>query len=105
MPTHRPELSWEHIRNYTERFSWIDRRTGVRVTGFNPPADATQKQQVPYFVRAITKDGTVICGQCITLRLNRPLRQRLVKFLPSGECRWLRDYLIIEVDGVRFVTH
>lgn len=104
MPRTTPTRSWEDIRIYAEKFSWIDPKTGVRVTGFNPPAEAKGKEQVPYYVRAIAIDGHLIEGQCITLKLNRQRLQRLVKFIPSNECRWLRDYLIISIDGVRFVT-
>ena len=105
MPTKTPTLSWEQLRNYTEKFSYIDPKTGQRKVSFNPPPNAKQKEQVPYFIRYITSKGVVEEGDVITLRLNVAKRQRLVKFISSNACRWVRDYLIISVDGVRFVTH
>lgn len=102
MPTRQPQLNWTHLRNYTERFTWIDPSDGQRHTGFNPPQGARQKAQVPYFVRYVTGSGHLEQGEVITLKLDRRRHQRLVKFTASNQCRWLRDYLIISVDGIRF---
>lgn len=105
MPKNQPTLSWEQIRNYTEKWSWIDARTGKTRTGFNPPANAKQKHQMPYYVRYITSNGEVEEGEVITLKVFNEVRQRMIRFTASGEIRRIRDYLIIEVDGVRFQTH
>lgn len=102
MPTRQPVLSWEHIRNYTEKWSYLDPRTAQRKVSFNPPADAKDKRQVPYFVRYITSRGITEQGEVITLKVDPARHQRKVKFIASNEVRILRDYLIIEVDGVRF---
>ena len=105
MPTKTPTLSWEQLRNYPEKWQWQDPKTGVTVTGFNPPDGARQKRQVPYYVRYITSRGVVEQGEVITLKVDTRRRQRKVKFTASNQVRILRDYLIISVDGVRFVTH
>lgn len=105
MPRRQPTISFQQIRNLTERFSWRDPKTGVRVTGFNPPADAKEKQQVPYFVRYVTGRGVLEQGEVITLKVDTKRHQRRVKFINSNEIRILRDYLIIEIDGFRVVTH
>ena len=102
MPTRTPVLSWEQIRNYTEKWEWIDPRTGVKVKGFNPTDKAQGKRQVPYFVRSITSRGVTEQGEVITLKVDTARHQRKVKFTASNQIRIVRDYLIIEVDGVRF---
>lgn len=105
MPRRQPTISFQQIRNLTERFSWRDPKTGVRVTGFNPPADAKEKQQVPYFVKYVTGRGVLEQGEVITLSVDTKRHHRRVKFINSNEIRILRDYLIIEIDGFRVLTH
>ena len=102
MPTRTPVLSWEQIRNYTEKWEWTDPCTGVKVKGFNPPDKAQGKRHVPYFVRYITSRGVTEQGEVITLKVDTARHQRKVKFTASNQIRIVRDYLIIEVDGVRF---
>lgn len=104
MPIKQPVRSWFEIRNYAERWQWQDPRTGVMVTGFNAPKGAKKKAQVPYYLRCATLSGDLIEGRCITLKV-LPLHQRMVKFVDSGEIRRICDYLIISIDGIRFVTH
>ena len=104
MPTKNPVLSWTQIRNYAERWSWTDPRTGVKVTGYNVPDGAKDKAQVPYFLRVVTLRGELMQGEVITLKV-LPKHRRLVRFTQSGEIRNIADYLIISIDGVRFVTH
>lgn len=104
MPINTPELSWTQIRNFAEKWSWIDKRTGVRTTGFNVPADAREKQQVPYHLRVVTLKGELMVGDVITLKV-LPNHRRLVRFTASGEIRNIADYLVISIDGVRFITH
>jgi len=104
MPTKNPVLSWTQIRNYAERWSWIDQRTGVRVTGYNVPNGAVEKRQIPYFLRVVTLKGELMQGEVITLKV-LPKHRRLIRFVQSGEIRNIADYLIISIDGVRFVTH
>ena len=104
MPTKNPVLSWTQIRNYAERWSWIDQRTGVKVTGYNAPDGAAEKHQIPYFLRVVTLKGELMQGEVITLKV-LPKHRRLIRFTASGEIRNIADYLIISIDGVRFVTH
>ena len=104
MPKQQPVLSWTQIRNYAERWSWIDPRTGVKVTGYNVPDGAKEKRQVPYFLRVVTLKGELMQGEVITLKV-LPKHRRLIRFVQSGEIRNIADYLIISIDGIRFVTH
>ena len=105
MPKNTPVLSWTQIRNYAERWSWIDQRTGVKVTGYNVPEEARKSaRQVPYFLRVVTLRGELMQGEVITLKV-LPKHRRLIRFVQSGEIRNIADYLIISIDGVRFVTH
>ena len=105
MPTTQPTISFQQLRNLTEKWTWKDPKTGLQVVGYNPPENAENKQQKPYFVKYVTGTGVLERGEVITLKVDPRRRQRMVKFVASGECRWIRDYLIIEVDGMRIVTH
>ena len=105
MPIHQPTVSWEQLRNYTEKWEWIDPKHGIRTTGFNPPSDAKEKKQKSYYIRYVTGDGHTEYGEAVTLKVYPTLHQRMIKFTTSNEIRRIRDYLVIEVDGVRFQTH
>ena len=105
MPKIQPTMSYQHIRNYTEKFSWIDRRTGLKEIGFNPPKTAVNIERVPFFIRYITRDGKVESGHAVCLKVDLRRKQRLIQFIESNEMRRVRDYLIIEIDGTRFVTN
>lgn len=111
MPIKSPVLSWTQIRNYAERWSYeVPGTRGadgkpLRTLSFNVPESARKSaKQVPYFLRAVTGKGELIEGMVITLKVLKN-HQRLVKFTESNEIRCIRDYLIISIDGVRFVTH
>ena len=99
-----PRQSWQNIRNYTEKMVWDDPRTGIRTTGFVPPAKARNVAHVPFFITYVTLKGKVESGECVTLSLNLARHQRMVQFVNSKEIRWVNDFLIVEVDGVRFIT-
>ena len=86
-------------------WTWRDARTGAEVSGFNPPQDAIKPRQKPYYMRAITGKGELIEGTVITLKVFIDLHQRMVKFCESNQIRRIRDYLIIEIDGKRVITH
>lgn len=103
MPTHQPKLSYTTIRNYAERFSWQE--GGETKQGINPPAHAVNIQHVPYYVKYVTSKGVLEEGLVITLKVYPDLHQRMIQFVKSQEIRRIRDYLIIEIDGHRFVTH
>lgn len=105
MPTTQPTISFQQLRNLTEKWTWKDPATGLQVVGYNPPENAKDKQQKPYFVKYVTGSGALEQGEVITLKVDLRRHQRMVKFVASGECRWIRDYLIVEVDGMRIVTH
>lgn len=105
MPTQQPTISFQQLRNLTEKWTWRDPGTGLRITGYNPPPDALEKKQKPYFVRYVTGEGYLEQGEVVTLKVNLRRHQRKVLFVTSGEIRVLRDYLIIEVDGMRILTH
>ena len=105
MPYKQPTISFQSLRNICEQWTWRDPRTGVQVTGFNPPKDARQKQQKPFYIRYITSRGIVEQGEVICLKVDLLRHQRMVKYTSSGQCRWVRDYLVISVDGMRVLTH
>ena len=98
-------ISWQQIRALTEVWTWRDARTGAEVSGFNPPQGAKEVRQKPYYMRAITGKGELIEGMVITLKVYTREHQRMVKFCESNQIRRIRDYLIIEIDGKRVVTH
>ena len=98
-------ISWQQIRSITEQWTWTERRTGARRSGFYPPQDAIKPQQKPYYVRAITSRGELIEGTVITLKVFTREHQRMVKFITSNQIRRIRDYLVMEIDGIRVVTH
>ena len=105
MPRVQPTISFQSLRNVTEKWTWRDKRTGVMTTGYNPPKDAIEKRQKPYYIRYITSKGITEEGEVITLKVNLRKMQRMVKFTASNQVRWVRDYLVIEVDGMRVMTH
>lgn len=41
----------------------------------------------------------------ITLKVFTREHQRMVKFCSSNQIRRIRDYLVLEIDGIRVVTH
>ena len=113
MPRQQPTVSWTQIRNYAEQFRWQD-KSGVWITGVNPPGGADGKgvERVPYHVKYITGKGIVEQGYVVTLKVYPDKRQRMVMFVggPDGkggsrQIRRIRDYLIMEINGVRIVTH
>ena len=104
MPRQQPVVSWTQLRNLCEKFSYIH-ESGVRITTFNPPKDAKGVERVPFFLKAISGKGEILTGNVVSLRVNVRKRQRLCMWVESKQCRWIRDYLIMEVDGVRVVTH
>ena len=103
MPIQQLKLSWNTIRNYAERFSWQEH--GETKQGINPPPHATNIQHIPYYIKYITSKGILEEGMVITLKVFPDKRQRLIQFITSQEIRRIRDYLIIEIDGHRFLTH
>lgn len=105
MPKQSTRVSFRLIRNFTEKFKWIDPDTGAERTGFNPPLNAAQVVRVPFYIRFITKGGKVEDGLVTCIGVLPHKHQRRIRFEQSGEIRIVRDYLIIEVDGVLFQTH
>ncbi len=106
MPTIAPTLSWHHIRNYCEKFRWVDPHSKIVTEGYNPPKSIPEKdvERVPFFIKFITGKGRVEQGYCVCMKVNRERHQRLVQFVDSHEFRWVRDYLVMEINGTRFVT-
>lgn len=105
MPIQQPTQSFQNLRNYTEKWTWTDARTGIRTTGYIVPKEAKDAQRVPFHIRFVTKGGELEEGNVVCLSVDRRRHERLVKFVASDEIRRVYDYLIIEVDGTRFVTH
>lgn len=105
MPITQPSVSWTLLRNFMEKFSWRDAGTGLSTTGYNPPAGAADVRRVPFYVKYVTGQGVLEMGNAVSLKVNRRRHQRMIMFVDSREIRWIRDYLVVEVDGMRVVTH
>lgn len=103
MPKEQQKLSYTTIRNYAERWSWEEH--GERKQGINVPPHAVKVERVPYYVKYITGKGVLEEGMVVTLKVFPEERQRMIQFVKSKEIRRVRDYLIVEIDGHRFVTH
>lgn len=97
--------SYQNLRAYTERWQWIDSRTGRQVTGYVHPQSARKVERKPFYIRFLTKTGHVDEGNCVCLSVNTLRHQRKVQFVESGEIRVVNDILVLEVDGTRFITH
>ena len=104
MPRLQPTMNYQDLRQLMEAFTWIDARTGVRVSGFNPPAKAKGLQRKPVYIKYLTLRGVVECGyvECLKVFLDR--HQRMIRFVESGEIRRICDLLVIEVDGIRIIS-
>ena len=105
MPTKQPSTSYQHIRNYTEKFQWRDKTTGLLTTGYNPPLGAKELQRVPFHIVYVTKSGRLERGNCVCLKVDRRKGMRMVQFVESRQFRWVYDILVIEIDGMRFFAH
>ena len=105
MPQKDPTVSFTLLRNYTERFRWKDPVNEQEQTGFNPPAGAENVSRVPFFIRYVTATGKVESGNVTCIAVDPDRLQRKIKYVNSGEIRIVYDYLVVEVDGTRFVSH
>ncbi len=101
----RPTQSYTEIRRYTEKWRWIDPRSGQRVTGYVHPQTARKVERVPFYIKFVTKSGHVDEGECVCLAVNTERHQRKVQFTASKQIRVVNDILIVEIDGTRFLTH
>lgn len=105
MPWKTPTASWQTIRDYTEHWSWTDPNTGLLTTGYVVPKGVTDGKRVPFHIKYVTGHGHLVVGNAVCLTVNRRKHLRLLQFLPSGKTEWCRDYLIIEVNGMRFYNN
>jgi hypothetical protein len=105
VPKQSPTLSYTLLRNYTEQFQWIDPVTKQQRKGFNPPDGAQQVERVPFYIKFVTSTGKIEEGTVVCISVDPQRQQRKIKFISSGEIRIVYDYLILEVDGTRFVSH
>lgn len=100
-----PEMSYTLLRNYTELFQWEDADTHLLRKGHNPPDNAVNKQRVPFYIRYVTSQGRMEEGVVTCISVDSARMQRKIKYVASGEIRIAYDYLIVEVDGTKFITH
>ena len=129
MPYKQPSVSFQFLRNYCEKFQWRDKRTGLMTTGYNPPAGAQDCSRVPFHIKYVTGKGRLEEGNAICLKVDLRKHLRMIQFItdPSltpalassrayarvpklparsnGSIRFIRDYLVIEIDGTRVITH
>lgn len=97
--------SYQNLRAFTEKWQWIDPRSGEQVTGYVHPQTASKVERHPFYIKFLTKTGHVDAGQCVCLSVDVMRHQRKVQFVASGEVRVVNDILVLEVDGTRFITH
>ena len=50
-----PKQSYTNLRAYTEKWQWIDPRSGNLVTGYVHPQTATQGGRHPFYIKFVTK--------------------------------------------------
>ncbi len=104
MPTTTPTLGSEHIRNYAEKWYWME--GGQRKVGYNvPDRYRDTAHQLPFHIRCITLDGALVEGDVICIKVFPEKRQRLIRFVNSNQIRRICDCLIISIDGTRFIAH
>ena len=107
----QPTTSYLNVREYAERWTWRDRKTNQLMKGHNPPADAVNPERVPFHILAVSESGHRIEGLVTCIKVNTRLQTRLVKWVEDygdikrDDIRWVFDKFIIEIDGVRFITH
>ncbi len=101
----QPRESFQFLRNYMEKFTWRDKRTGLMTTGYNPPQSAQELARVPFHVKYVTGKGRLEQGNAVCLKVDRRKHLRMIQFVESGAIRYIRDYLVIECDGTRIITN
>ena len=131
MPRKQIILDYSHIRDYAERFSWIDPVTNSHQTGYNPPQNAIDPRRLPFSITFLTEEGVPYSGRAVCIGVNTARRTRRLQFteeahvalrgngqgnnsslhtphsslfktIQRGEIRQVADILIVEIDGVRF---
>ena len=93
------------LRQFCEKWQWIDPRSNQLVTGYIHPQTARKVERKPFYIKFLTKTGHVDEGECVCLKVDVLRHQRMVQFVKSKEIRIVNDILVIEVDGIRFITH
>ena len=97
--------SYQNLRQFCEKWQWIDPRSGQQVTGYVHPQTARNVKRKPFYIKFLTKTGHVDEGECVCLKVDVMRHQRKVQFVNSGEIRVVNDILVLEVDGTRFITN
>jgi len=106
MPKTKQTMSWLMLRSLCEAWEYkrVCGKHEIWVTSMNPP-EGCEKRQKPFYIKYITGKGQVEEGECICLKVFVDKKQRMVRFVKSGAIRRVRDYLVMEVNGIRIVTH
>ena len=99
------QQSYQNLRQFCEKWQWIDPRSGQQVTGYVHPQTARNVKRKSFYIKFLTKTGHVDEGECVCLKVDVLRHQRKVQFVNSGEIRVVNDILVLEVDGSRFITH
>ena len=123
MPRKQIILDYSHIRDYAERFSWVDPVTNSHQTGYNPPKNAIDVRLLPFTITFLTEEGIPYTGRAVCIGVNTARHTRRLQFteeahialrgitpqertqfktIAKGEIRQVADILIVEIDGVRF---
>ena len=97
--------SFTVLRQFCEKWQWIDPCSNQLVTGYIQPQTARKVERKPCYIKFLTETGHVDEGECVCLKVDVLRHQRMVQFVKSKEIRIVNDILVIEVDGIRFITH
>ena len=105
MPRGRQELSYTKVRLFAEKWEWRMEGENYWHVGYDAPKNCVQKRQVPFNVVALSSKGHVLKGRCITLKVDKKRMMREVKFVETGDIRWILDKLVVSIDGIYFYAH
>lgn len=97
--------SYQELRRFTEKWQWIDPRSGQRVVGYVHPQTARKVERVPFCIKFLTKTGHVDVCEAVCLKVDVLRHQRMIQIVGSKQIRTVNDILVLEVDGTRFITH
>lgn len=96
--------SYQNLRYLTEKVRYL--KKGKWYTALQKPADCEQWEHVEFSMRAITSNGEKMDGdRVICIGVDTHGRKRKVKFMESGEIRWVYDMFIKQINNAIIVMH
>ena len=105
MPKKTITQSYQSLRHLTEKVKW-QTKDGQWHVGLQKPKDCTQWDHVEFSMRAISSDGTPMdSDRVICIRVDTHNHKRLIKYVVSGEIRWVYDMFIKQIDNAIIIMH